>query len=45
MIVLTWVKDALLCLLICSALANMKKKSALVSLCIIIILFMMGIDI
>ena len=44
--VVTWIKDALLCLLIVSVLSNMSKnkKKALVSLFIIVVLFMMGID-
>lgn len=46
MIVFTWVKDALLCLLICATLANIKKnkKAALISLSIVIVLFLMGFD-
>lgn len=41
-----WMKDAMLCLLICSTLANIKKnnKTAFISLGIVILLFMMGYD-
>ena len=41
-----YLKDALLCLLVCSALANLNKnkKTALLSLGLVIILFFMGID-
>lgn len=47
MIVLTILKDSLLCLLICTTLANMRKnrKYIYVSLGVIIIAFLMGIDI
>lgn len=46
MIVLVWLKDALLCLLVCSTLANLKnnKKITITSIGIIIVLFLMGID-
>lgn len=42
-----WLRDALLCLLICSTLANLSKnkKAALISLGLVIILFLMGIDV
>lgn len=44
--IITWIKDALLCLLICTTLAQMKnsKKAALTSLGIVVILFLMGLD-
>ena len=46
MIVLTWLKDALLTLLICSTLVKLKDGNgkAFISLGIIIVLFLMGID-
>lgn len=46
MTVLVWMKDALLCLLACNTLANINKnkKTAVVSLVIIFILFMMGYE-
>lgn len=39
-------KDALLCLIICTTLANMRKnkKFTFVSLAIVVICFLMGID-
>lgn len=45
--VLTIFKDALLCLLVCSTLANINKnkKAAIYSLVLVFILFMMGFDI
>ena len=41
-----YLKDALLCLFICSTLANLNnnKKTATLSLGLVIILFLMGID-
>ena len=44
---LTLLKDALLCLIICTTLANMRKnnKFIFISLAAIIIAFLMGIDI
>ena len=44
--VLVWLKDAALCLLICSTLANLKRKKqrALVSVGIILLLFLLGLD-
>ena len=41
-----WLKDALLCLLICSTLANIgkNKKTAYISLGIIFVLLLMGFD-
>lgn len=44
--VLTLLKDALLCLVVCTTLANMRKKKKLtyVSLFIIVLGFLMGID-
>lgn len=46
MIALIWLKDAALCLVICSTLANIKKhkQRAVVSLVLIILLFAMGLD-
>lgn len=46
MIVLIWLKDAALCLAICSTLANIKrnKQRGLLSLGMVILLFMMGLD-
>lgn len=46
MIVFTWAKDAVLCLLVCSLLANIgkKKSAAFLSLGIIFVLLLMGID-
>lgn len=46
MIFLVWLKDALLCLLICTTLANIgkKKKTAFVSLGMVFILLLMGLD-
>ena len=46
MSVIIWVKDAALCLLICSTLANIKKKRqhALVSVGMILLLFLLGTD-
>lgn len=43
---IVWMKDALLCLLICSTLANIKKnkKTAYISLGVIFILLLMGFD-
>lgn len=43
---MVWMKDALLCLLVCSTLANIgkNKKTALVSLGIVVLLFLMGFD-
>lgn len=45
--ILTILKDSLLCLIICSTLANMRKnkKYIYVSLGIIIMCFLMGLDI
>lgn len=47
MIILSILKDSLLCLVICSTLANMRKnrKYIFVSLGAIILAFLMGIDI
>lgn len=44
--IITLMKDSLLCLLMCSTLANINKnkKTAVLSLVIIFILFMMGYD-
>lgn len=44
--ILVWMKDAVLCLLICSTLANIKKKKqhALVSVGLILLLFLLGLD-
>ena len=44
--ILQTLKDAVLCLLICSTCANMgkNKKTAFVSLFIVILLVLMGID-
>lgn len=41
-----WIKDACLCLLVCSTLANIgkNKKTAFISLGMIFILLLMGID-
>lgn len=46
MIVLIWIKDAALCLLICSTLANIKKNRQrdLLSLGLVILLFLMGLE-
>lgn len=46
MIIFTWLKDALLCLLVCSTLANLKnnKNITVTSLGIVILLFLMGIE-
>lgn len=46
MIVLIWLKDAALCLLICSTLANTKKNKQrdLLSLGLVILLFLMGLE-
>lgn len=46
MMIITWIKDALLCLLICTTFANFKKnkKAAFTSLGIIILLFLMGFE-
>lgn len=43
---IVWLKDALLCLLICSTLAHVykNKKTAYVSLGVVFLLFLMGID-
>lgn len=47
MIILSILKDSLLCLIVCSTLANMRKnrKYIFVSLGVIIMAFLMGIDI
>lgn len=47
MILVTILKDSLLCLIVCTTLANMRnnKKYIYVSLGIIITAFLMGIDI
>ena len=46
MIFLTWMKDACLCLLVCSTLANIgkNKKTTFLSLGMVIVLLLMGID-
>lgn len=46
MIVLIWLKDAALCLMICSTLANIKKNKqrAIISLVLVILLFALGLD-
>lgn len=46
MLILTWLKDALICLLVCTILANMgkNKKYVFISLGMIFILLLMGID-
>lgn len=46
MIVLIWLKDAALCLLICSTLANIKKNKQrdLLYLGLVILLFLMGLE-
>lgn len=46
MMILTWLKDALLCLLICTTLANIgkNKKTAFVSMGMIFVFILMGID-
>lgn len=41
-----WLKDALLCLLVCSTLANIgkNKKTAFISLGVVFVLLLMGFD-
>lgn len=41
--ILTYLKDALLCLMVCTTISNAKSKSY-VSLIIIVVLVLMGID-
>ena len=44
--IFVWLKDALLCLLVCATLANINKhkKNILVPICLILGLMLMGID-
>ena len=43
---IVWLKDALLCLLICATLANIgkNKKTTYISIVIVIVLLFMGFD-
>lgn len=46
MIILIWLKDALLALMVCTTLASLKnKKTRYLSLLFLVVLFVMGLDI